>query len=216
MGRLIRNIVILCGISVVVFSSVSLAGAVAEDGPTPQVKATIDKVLAILKDPALKGAQAEETRSKKLREVIFARFDFSEMAKRCLGVHWRQRTPQEQKEFVELFSDLLELSYRRKIERYTDEKIIYTKEQVDGKFGVVNTEIQNEREKMDVPIDYKVIRHNGEWKVYDVVIDGISLVSNYRSQFNRIIQQSSYAELVKKMRVKQEVEAELIESPRKK
>lgn len=210
MGHVIRKTLILCGIGAVVVSSVSLAASFATDGPATQVKATVDKVLDILKDPALKGPEAEAKRTKQLKDVIFARFDFSEMAKRCLGVHWRQRTAKERNEFVSVFSDLLELSYRRKIERYTDEEIIYTKEEVNGKFGVVNTEILTKRENVEIPIDYKVIRHNGEWKVYDVVIDGISLVSNYRSQFNRIIQRSSYADLVKKMRVKQEVEAEVI------
>lgn len=208
MRQVIRKSVMFCGISALVVSSVSVATTVPADGPTAQVKATIDKVLDILRDPALKGPQAEAARSKRLREVIFARFDFSEMAKRTLGIHWPKRTPQERKEFIELFSDLLELSYRRKIERYTDEEILYTKEDVDGKFGTVNTQVYSEKENVDVPIDYKVIRHNGEWKVYDVVIDGISLVSNYRSQFNRIIQQSSYAELVQKMRVRHETELE--------
>lgn len=204
MGRIIRRVLIVYMVGAVAFSSLSFA----QDGPTGQVKATVEKVLDILKNPALKKPEAEAARTKQLREVIFARFDFSEMAKRCLGTHWRKRTPKERTEFVAVFADLLELSYRRKIERYTDEQIIYTKEQVNGKFGVVNTQILNARENLDIPIDYKVIRADGEWKVYDVVIDGISLVSNYRSQFNRIIQQSSYADLVKKMRVKQETELE--------
>lgn len=211
MRQVIRKTLILCGISVLVFSSLSFA----DDGPTAQVKSTVDRVLEILKEPALKSPDKEETRGKQLKKVIFARFDFDEMAKRSLGVHWRERTPQERKEFVKIFADLLELSYRRKIERYTDEEIQYTKEQVDEKFGVVTTEIVSEKEGVDIPIDYKVIRRGDEWKVYDVVIDGISLVGNYRSQFNRIIQRSSYAELVKKMRIKQETEAEEIGSPSK-
>ncbi len=212
MGRIIRRVLIVYMVGAMVFASVSFA----QDGPTRQVKATVDKVLDILKNPALKGPEAEAARTKQLREVIFARFDFSEMAKRCLGIHWRKRTPNERKEFVAVFSDLLELSYRRKIERFTDEEILYTKEEVNGKFGVVNTQVVNKSENVDIPIDYRVIRTDGEWKVYDVVIDGISLVSNYRSQFNRIIQQSSYADLVKKMRVKQETELEEeASSPRK-
>ncbi|MEE9173099.1 MAG: ABC transporter substrate-binding protein [candidate division NC10 bacterium] len=211
MRQVIRKTLILCGISVLVFSSLSFA----DDGPTAQVKSTVDRVLEILKEPALKSPDKEETRGKQLKKVIFARFDFDEMAKRSLGVHWRERTPQERKEFVKIFADLLELSYRRKIERYTDEEIQYTKEQVDEKFGVVTTEIVSEKEGVDIPIDYKVIRRGDEWKVYDVVIDGISLVGNYRSQFNRIILRSSYAELVKKMRIKQETEAEEIGSPSK-
>lgn len=211
MGQVMRKTLILCGISLVAFSSLSIA----DNGPTAQVKSTIDRVLEILKDPTLKNPNMEKARGTQLKKVIFARFDFHEMAKRSLGVHWRKRTPQERKEFVKLYADLLELSYRRKIERYVDEKILYTKEQVDEKFGLVTTEIVSEKEDVDIPIEYKVIRRGDEWKVYDVVIDGISLVSNYRNQFNRIIRRSSYAELVKKMRIKQETEAEEIDSPPK-
>ncbi|MFQ5657600.1 MAG: phospholipid-binding protein MlaC [Candidatus Methylomirabilales bacterium] len=212
MGKVIRRTVILCGVSVLVFSSLSFA----QDGATAQVKGTIDKVLDILRDPALKGPEKDEVRGQQLRKVIFTRFDFPEMARRCLGVHWRNRTPQERKEFVDLFSDLLEQSYRNKIERYTDQVIQYTGEQVeDSKFGVVNTEIVDKRENLEIPIDYKVIRHGEDWKVYDVVIDGISLVSNYRSQFNRIIQRGSFDELVKRMRARQEAEEMISESPKK-
>jgi phospholipid transport system substrate-binding protein len=111
-----RKTLIIYAMSVSVLSSLSFA----QDGPTAQVKATVDRVLEILKNPALQGPEAEAARGKQLRAVIYSRFDFSEMAKRSLGVHWRRRTPQERKEFVRVFSELIELSYRRKIERYTD------------------------------------------------------------------------------------------------
>lgn len=202
MSKVLRKALIFSGISALVFSSLSFA----QDGPTVQVKATINGVLDILKDPALKGPEKEGVRGEQMKKIIYARFDFSEMAKRSLGLHWRKRTAQEQKEFVDLFADLLERSYRKKIERYTDQEIIYTKEEVDNKYGVVSTEIADKQENLEIPVDYRVIRHNDQWKVYDVVIDGISLISNYRSQFNRIIQRGSYDELVQKMRVKQETE----------
>lgn len=202
MGKVLRKALILYGMSALVFSSVSFA----QDGPMAQVKATIDRVLDILKDPALKGPDKEVARGKLLRQVIDARFDFSEMAKRSLGPHWRPRTAQERKEFVDIFAELLERSYRQHIERYTDQEIVYTQGEIDDKYGVVSTEIADKREKLEIPVDYRVIRHNDQWKVYDVVIDGISLVSNYRSQFNSIIQKSSYDELVQKMRIKQGTE----------
>ena len=212
MGIVIRKALIICGIPALVFFSLSFA----REGPTAQVKGTIDKVLDILRDPALKGEEKGDVRAAQLKKVIYSRFAFEEMAKRCLGVHWRNRTPQERKEFVDIFSDLLEQSYRSKIERYTDQEISYTGERVDDtQFGVVNTEIVDKRENLAIPIDYKVIRHDGQWKVYDVVIDGISLISNYRSQFNRIIQRSSYAELVNRMRAKQESEELISESPKR-
>jgi phospholipid transport system substrate-binding protein len=198
-----RNALILYGIASLVFSGPSFA----QGGPMPQVKVTVDRVLEILRDPSLKGPDKEEARRKKLKEAIYPRFDFLEMAKRSLGPHWRNRTPKEQEEFVDLFSDLLELSYANKLESYTDQEVTYTKEEVEDKFGVVATKIVSKKENLDIPIDYKLMLRDGQWKVYDVVIEGVSLVSNYRSQFNRIIQTSSYAELVQKMRVKQEAEA---------
>jgi len=202
MGKVIRKALILYGMSTLVFSSLSFAQA----GPTVQVRGTIDGVLDILKDPALKAPEKKGVRAERLKRVIFFRFDFSEMARRSLGMHWRKRTAQEREEFVGIFSDLLERSYRNKIEHYTDQEIIYSAERVDGKYGVVSTAISDRRENVEIPIDYRVVRRNDQWKVYDVVIDGISLISNYRSQFNRIIQRGSFAELVKKMRVKQETE----------
>ena len=204
MKNVIRKALILYGMSALFFSSLSFAQA----GPTVQVKSTIDRVLDVLKDPTLKGEEKDLVRGRVLKEVIYARFDFPEMAKRSLGVHWRKRTAQERQEFIDIFADLLERSYRKKIERYTDQEIVYTSEQVDGKYGVVSTAIADKRENLEIPIEYRVIRHDGDWLVYDVVIDGISLVSNYRSQFNRIIQRESFAELVKKMRVKRETETE--------
>lgn len=203
MGGVVWKALILSGISCLVLSPLSFA----QDGPTAQVRSTVDKVLDILKDPALKGPEKEEARRKRLKEVIYPRFDFSEMAMRSLGVHWRKRTPQEREEFVNLFGDLLEQSYRKKLESYTDQDIRYTKEEVDQAYGLVSTKITSEKENLDILIDYKVIRRDAEWRVYDVVIEGVSLVSNYRAQFNRIIQTSSYADLVRKMQVKQEAEA---------
>ncbi|MGH7423980.1 MAG: ABC transporter substrate-binding protein, partial [Candidatus Methylomirabilales bacterium] len=97
--------------------------------------------------------------------------------------------------------------YYKKLESYTDEEILYTKEQVEDKFGLVVTKIVSQKENIDIPMEYKLLRQDAQWRVYDVVIEGVSMVSNYRSQFNRIIETSSYAELVKRMRVKQEDEA---------
>lgn len=203
MGGVTRKSLILYGIGCLAFSSLCFA----QESPALQVKATIDQVMEILKDPVLKAPEKEEARRKRLKEVIYPRFDFSEMAKRSLGLHWRKRTPQERKEFVDLFADLLEGSYHKKIEAYTDQEILYTKEEVNDKFGVVTTKIVSEKEDLDIPIDYKLIRRDAQWMVYDVVIEGVSLVSNYRTQFNRIIRTSSFDALMRKMRVKQEAEA---------
>ncbi len=203
MITMIRTALILYGFAALVSASLSWA----QEGATAQVKVTIEKVLGILRDPALKAPDKEEARRKKLKEAIYPRFDFTEMAKRSLGIHWGKRTPQEREEFVKVFADLLELSYAKRLEAYTDQEVFYTKEQVDDKFGLVVTKIVSTKENIDIPIEYKLLRQDNQWKVYDVVIDGISMVSNYRSQFNSIIQKSSYAELVQRMRVKQEAEA---------
>lgn len=203
MRGVIQNTLILYGMLTVLLPSSSFA----QQGPKAQVKRTIENVLDILGDPALKSPEKEEARRNRLKEVIYPRFDFNEMAKRSLGLHWRHRTPQERKEFMNLFADLLEGSYHRKLEAYTDQDIVYTREDVEGLYAVVGTKIASSKENLEIPVEYKLIRRDGEWKVYDVVIEGVSLVSNYRTQFNRIIQTSSYAELVRKMRVKQKAEA---------
>jgi len=203
MIEMIRTALILYGFAALVSASLSWA----QEGATAQVKVTIEKVLGILRDPALKAPDKEEARRKKLKEAIYPGFDFTEMAKRSLGTHWGKRTPQEREEFVKLFADLLEQSYAKRLEMYTDQEVLYTKEQVEDKFGLVVTKIVSTKENIDIPIEYKLLRYDNQWKVYDVVIDGISMVSNYRSQFNSIIQKSSYAELVQRMRVKQEAEA---------
>ncbi|BCB96406.1 toluene tolerance protein [Dissulfurispira thermophila] len=175
------------------------------DTPTQQVKQTVDKVLDILKNKELKRPEKTKERRALIRKTVLERFDFEEMAKRSLALHWRNRTPEERKEFVPLYTDLLERSYIKKIESYTDEKILYIGEKIEGEYSEVNTKIVTKR-NVEVPIDYKLLRKNGKWEVYDVVIEGVSLVNNYRTQFNKIIRTNSYEELVKRMKNKQEEE----------
>lgn len=175
------------------------------DTPTQQVKQTVDKVLDILKDKDLKRPERTNERRALIRKIVSERFDFEEMAKRSLALHWRSRTPQERKEFVPLYTDLLERSYIKKIESYTDEKILYVGEKIEGEYSEVNTKIITKR-NVEIPIDYKLFKKNGKWEVYDVIIEGVSLVNNYRTQFNKIIRTNSYEELVKRMKNKQEEE----------
>lgn len=171
--------------------------------PKEQVKSKVDRVIEILKDPKYKGKDRVQQRRALLRNEIGKVFDFEEMAKRSLGIYWRERTPQERKEFVELFRDLLERSYSGKIESYSDEKIIFYDERIEnGKFAEVKTKIIT-TEKKEIPIDYRLYFDGKEWKVYDLVIEGVSLISNYRSQFTRIIRNQSYQELIKRMKTKQ-------------
>ena len=116
-----------------------------------------------------------------------------------------KRTPQERKDFTALFSDLLERSYMDKIEAYTDERILYTGERVDGDYAEVQTKVEGQK-NLSVPIDYRLLRRDDTWWVYDLVIEGVSLIANYRTQFNKIIRSSSYAELIQRMQTKREGE----------
>lgn len=170
--------------------------------PTDQIRETVEKVLAILKDPALQSDAAKGERRIRLRDVIYSRFDFPEMAKRSLGSHWQRRTSQEQREFVEIFADLLEGAYVDRIESYNGEKFLYVNETREKGYAEVRTRIVT-REKKEYSIDYKLRPVDQEWKVYDVVIEDIILVNNYRSQFSRVLAKSSYGELLGRMKDKQ-------------
>jgi len=169
--------------------------------PTEQIKATVEKALVVLKDPELKPPAKMSERRDQLRQILFARFDFTEMARRALGGNWRRRTPQEQEEFVRLFTQVLEHAYAGIIESYTDEKIVYTNERIDGSFADVNSKILTSKGE-EYSINYKAHLVSNEWKVYDVVAENISLVNNYRSQFTRVIAHESYEELVRRLKNK--------------
>jgi phospholipid transport system substrate-binding protein len=174
--------------------------------PTDQIKSTVDKALTVLRDPQLKPPAKLKDRRSQLKQILFARFDFTEMAKRALGANWRRRTPQEQEEFVQLFTDVLERAYADIIESYTDEKILYINERIDGSFADVNSKIVTSK-GAEYTINYKAHLVSNEWKVYDVVAENVSLVNNYRSQFNRVISHSSYEDLVNRLKSKSELSA---------
>ena len=174
--------------------------AVAES-PTVEIKSTVDQVIQILTDPQLQGEGKKQERRKRLREVIFVRFDFQEMAQRSLGAHWQRRTPEEQAEFIKTFSDLLEQTYVDKIESYNNEKFIYTNERIDGPYADVNSKMRTSKGE-EFTINYKLHRVGENWRVYDLVIENISLINNYRSQFNRILAGSTYDELISKIKAK--------------
>lgn len=175
---------------------------VAADTPTEVIRSTADGVLGVLKDPALKPPDKRSERREKIRELIYPKFDFLEMAKRSLGPHWKQQNPEERQEFVKLFTDLLETSYADKLDSYEGEKVVYTKENTDKNFAEVGTKIVTKKGE-EFSVNYRLQNTGGDWKVYDVVIENISLVNNYRSQFNRVLSQSSFAELLRRMKAKQ-------------
>ena len=185
-------------------AAITLTASQARAGvPTEQIKATVDKALSVLKDPRLKPAAKQAERRDQLKQVLFSRFNFTEMAKRSLGPAWSRRTPQEQEEFVRLFTEVLERAYAEIIETYLDERIVYLNEKIDAGFADVNSKVVTAKGD-EYSINYRAQLVGNEWKVYDVVAENISLVNNYRSQFNRVIAKSSYEELVRRLKDKNE------------
>jgi phospholipid transport system substrate-binding protein len=170
--------------------------------PTDLLRVQIDRVVKTLEEPDLKKEGRSRERRAAVRKIAEDIFDFTETAKRSLGRHWQPRTAAERREFVDLFANLLERSYLSKIELYSGEKIAYLGDTIDGDQAIVRTRIAT-KHGTEIPVDYKMYRHGDRWLVYDVAIEGVSLIANYRTQFNKIIQTSSYQELVRKMKSKQ-------------
>ena len=181
-------------LSACLFPSLAPAGV-----PTDQIRGAIDRTIGILKDPALAAKGRETERRDMLRKVIAPVFDFGEMAKRSLGPNWHGLTSRDREEFVTLFRELLENSYLGKIESYQGEVIRYGKEEIDGPYAQVKTVVVTTKGQ-EIPVDYRMLRNDGQYRIYDVVIEGISLVNNYRSQFNSILEKSSFREMLDKLR----------------
>lgn len=189
----------LLALGLAVITAVPAAAGV----PTDQLRGAVDRVLKTLEDPSLKGADKAVDRRVAVRKIANEIFDFGEIAKRSMARHWQPLSEAQRTEFVGLFADLLERSYISKIETYGGEKIQYTAEKIDGDYATVSTRIVT-KNGTEVPIDYRMTKRGDRWLVYDVSIEGVSLVSSYRTQFNKIIQTSSYNELVSKLKNKQD------------
>jgi phospholipid transport system substrate-binding protein len=168
--------------------------------PTEAVRKTVDEVIRILEDPAWKKPDKKEARRKLLEQTIGQRFNYPEMAKRSLGAEWAKRTPEEQKEFAANFQTLLVNTYIGRIEAYAGEKVQYLKELDDGEFAEVQTHVDTGKSVID--INYRLQKNSDDWRVYDVVVEGTSLVQNYREQFKRILRKDSFAGLSKQLRDK--------------
>ena len=168
------------------------------ESPTEVVRSTITQVFRILDDETLKDPAKLIPRRHMLEEVIASRFDYTEMSKRTLTVHWSPLTASERAEFVELFKSFLSDHYADKIEGYSGEPVAYLSERIEGNYAEVRTELQSS--KVEIPMDYRLHVKDGTWYAYDIIADGVSLVKNYRSQFEKIIRTSSYQELVRRLR----------------
>jgi len=172
---------------------------------TAEVKKAVDEVVKLVSDKELKKSQNEKKKRKALRETIETIFDYGEMTKRAIGGHWKELSAPEKKEITGLFQTLLENSYANKIESYNNEKVIYLKEDTEDNYSEVKTKILTAK-RDEYSVDYRLMNKDGRWMVYDVVIEGVSLVSNYRTQFSKIINNQGFKELVKKLRAKNNVE----------
>lgn len=181
-------------------SLILLTGAWGGETPTGAVKETVDEVLRVLKDQNLKDPARATERREKLEDIIGQRFDYAEMAKRTLPSQWKGLSSKQQQEFVTLFQQFLAHSYAGNVDGYSGEQVEYLKERERGKFAEVQTKVLSP--KVQIPLDYRLLKKNGEWRVYDVVIDGVSLMKNYRGQFSRIISSSSFEKLLDKLRSK--------------
>jgi len=170
-------------------------------GPTDELRVAIEKVQMILNDSQLKPAGKKGERLAKVRQVIEPKFDFTEMAKRSLGANWQRRNAEEQREFVKVFTDLLENAYADSIQSYDGEKVLFRNEKQDKEYAELNTKIVTKKGE-EFAVNYKLHQASGDWKVYDVVIENISIVNNFRSQFSRVIAKSSYEELLRTMKEK--------------
>src|SRR5574342_278845 len=172
-----------------------LAPVVWAGQPTEQLRSYTDQVIKVLHNPALSLPERREA-VKHLAEQVF---DVSETARRALGQHWLKRTPAEREEFVKLFANLLEQTYIARIDEYGGEKLTYVSEMIDGDRATVKARITT-RNGTDVPVESRLLQKENHWLIYDILIENLSLISNYRSQFDRVIRTASYDELVNRLK----------------
>jgi len=178
-----------------VASGPSLAGV-----PTEKIKETTDKIIAIVGDTALKGPGKADERKRLIRQAVDERFDWEEMSRRSLARHWARRTAEEKKEFIDLFGKLLERTYLEKVEGYSGESVLYDSENVDPddkKYVAVKVRIITKK-GIEIPVEYRLWKKKNDWLVYDISIEGVSLVNNYRKQFKGM----SYGKLIQRLRTK--------------
>jgi len=186
-------------LTILALSLAALSPSPVWAGPTDQLREYTDQVIKVLDDPSL----ARQDRRAAVRRIAHEAFDISETAQRVLARHWQARTPAEREEFSQLFADLLERTYIARMDEYGGERIRYTGETIDGNFAAVRARIVT-RTGTEVAVESRMILRGDRWLIYDILIENVSLVANYRSQFDRIIRSSSYEELVKRLKTKRD------------
>ena len=201
-GRLLRRTIGLGLFLAIVLGATFLVQPVWAGGATDAMKSTIDEVLRILQDKDLKQPAKSGDRRMQLEKIVGERFDYSEMSRRALGAPWAKLSEEERVEFVELFQTLLVNSYADKVEAYSGEGVEYINERTEKDYAEVRTKVLTG--KTEIPLDYRMINRGSTWRVYDVVVDGVSLVNNYRGQFTKILRSGSFADLLDQLRKKSE------------
>lgn len=198
------NALAVVGVYVLLFASLSFAqpvpAATTTTTATDAVKATIDEVLRVLGNKDLKQPARSEERRQLLEKVVGGRFDYQEMSRRSLGAPWNQLSDKDKQEFVDLFRTLLTNTYADRVETYSGDGVKYLNERTEKEYAEVRTKVLSG--KTEIPMDYRLLNKSNDWRVYDVVVDGVSLVNNYRGQFSKILRTSSYPELVDQLRKK--------------
>ena len=180
---------IICAIAVTALFAANICQA---GEPTKELKKTVDEMISILSNKSL----SVQEKHKKVYEILDRTIDWDEVAKRVLGIHWRRRTPEERKRFKELFKDFVEAKYAKRFEMYSGEKVYFTKETIDGDYATVTTKIETKQNRT-FTLQNRMVLKNGKWLVYDILIEGISMVNNYRTQINNIIAKRSFKGLIK-------------------
>ena len=178
-----------------VLAMLVLLGPAWAGPPTEQVRQYTEHVVKILEDPALRSGDKRAA----VRKVAAEVFDVNETARRALGLHWQVRTPSERDEFVQLFADLLERTYISKIDLYGGERLRYTSETIDGDFALVRAKVIT-RNRVEVPVEARMLKRGEQWLIYDIAIENVSLIGNYRNQFDRIIRMASFQDLVRRLK----------------
>jgi phospholipid transport system substrate-binding protein len=193
----------------IIVAIATLAGVIAAGSPawastpTDQLREYTETVIKVLEDPALKSEERKPARRAAVRKVAVEAFDVQETARRALGPHWQARTPAEREEFVQLFAELLEETYISRIDYFGGERLRFVSEKIDGEYANVRAHVIT-RQGTEVPVDARMLRRGERWLIYDVVIENVSLINNYRAQFDRIIRSASYGELVKRLKSRTE------------
>ncbi len=194
---MIKKALILCLFVFFLLQSFGVSGFAAEGTePVAVIEQTVNSILSLLNDKSLSKAE----RRPRIRAIIFKQFDFEEMSRRILGTNWRKLTSEQRKEFVDLFSRLLEASYSCKLDTYSSETVTFERQIIRGRYAMVYTLVHTST--ADIPLDYKLINKRNNWYVYDVKIEGVSLVSNYRTSYNEIIRKEGFAKLVEGIKKK--------------